>query len=165
MLGFLAFYQCFQIIHRTTCTLHQNYKFIKYSCFGKFIPIPCSVCAIDLGVDGAVVVTKAEDSETLTVVRILITHHSAHKFWDCLELLFVFWEKSGIVVPVLRFVFWKFNSGSPKRCCDKNLESLFGYSLCQKLKKHQNRFICLYVLVFMSICIFSCRYFASPVLL
>ena len=37
-------------------------------------------CAIDLGVDGAVVVTKAEDSETLTVVRILISHPSAHKF-------------------------------------------------------------------------------------
>ena len=64
----------------TNCTLHQNYKFIKYSCFGKCIKIPCSVCAVDLGVDGAVVVTKAEDSETFTGVRILISHPSAHKF-------------------------------------------------------------------------------------
>ena len=77
MLGFLAFYQCFQMIHYTTCTLGQNYK---YSCFGKSNQIPCSVCAVDLGVDGAVVVTKAEDSETFTVVRILIFHPSAHKF-------------------------------------------------------------------------------------
>ena len=60
--------------------MFSNDSLYKYSCFGKFIQIPCSVCAVDLGVDGAVVVTKAEDSETFTVEKILISHPSAHKF-------------------------------------------------------------------------------------
>ena len=56
-------------------------KVYKVQLLRKIYPIiPCSVCAIDLGVDGAVVVTKAEDSETLTVVRILISYPSAQKF-------------------------------------------------------------------------------------
>ena len=32
------------------------------NCGPWWIEIPCSVCAVDLGVDGAVIVTQAEDS-------------------------------------------------------------------------------------------------------